>query len=119
MTPAAQLALPFPQPLTTPQPRKTRQRAPKPLRAVPQAEPLTLDRATVDARHGITAAGLLGSAAAVSRVVSWHSERRGWISTVALLRTGADPRVVTQALARLGEVKSGEAFVAVYRRGET
>lgn len=115
--PAVQLAPSFPEPFTTPQPPKARRRAPRPLRAVPQAEPLTLDRATADTRHALTDAGLLGSAAAVSRVVSWwHSERRGWISTVALVRAGGDPRVVAQVLAGMGEVWCGTAAVAVYRR---
>lgn len=106
-----QLALEFP---TEPPPR----RRPR-YRALRVAEsPLTLELATEQARRALSTAGLGHQ---VSRVVAWPTtDRPHHLTVVALLRTGADPDKVAEALAELSsEVKRGAAMVAVYRKRES
>lgn len=55
----------------------------------------------------------------VSRIVSDTGLRPGCIAAVALLHVGTDPQDIATVLAKLpgADVKVGEAFVAVYRKG--
>jgi hypothetical protein len=76
---------------------------------------LTAELAIGQARRALVDAGLM---AQVSRVVAWPtSERSGWLSTAALLRVGADPVKVADALSDLpdAEVRCGVAMAAAYR----
>lgn len=117
--PAAQLALNIPTaPPTARRPRKPGRRAhsaPQSARFTYTPPVLTVELATEQARRALTDAGLV---AQVTRVVTRPTfDRSGWLTTVALLRAGADPVEVADALAGLpgAEVRCGEVSVSVYR----
>lgn len=119
MTPAvaAQFVLEYPtHPEAQPRARKRRTRALSAVPGVSYTEPtLTPDAATAQARAALKAAGLM---AQVSRVVSSPSNHLpDSISTIALLRVGADPNEVGCALSVLpgADIRCGTAMVAVYR----
>lgn len=80
------------------------------------AEVFTPRQAERDALHVLVEAGLDKR---VSRIVSDTGLRSGYIGAVALLHVGADPQDVATVLAKLpgADVKVGEAFVTVYRKG--
>lgn len=76
---------------------------------------LTVNIATEQARQSLAAAGLQTQ---VSRVVEWGTDdRAGWVSSVALLRIGADTDAVTAALAALpgAEVTVCKSVIIVYQ----
>lgn len=110
----------------TPQPAKPpHKRTRRHLRPIPNNPPtvrhtpptLTPEQATQDAHTALTTAGLRHQ---ISRIVTWPTNNNpGCLTTVALLRHGANPQQIHTTLTALPGVTGshpGQASISTYRQ---